>query len=71
MDAKKLYYKEISLKYFMAEFLDKITLGLIGYDVDHYYPLQGRAVSGLHVPSNLSVMRASDNRSKSNSHPEV
>ncbi|MBU3668329.1 MAG: hypothetical protein FGM53_07350 [Rhodocyclaceae bacterium] len=36
------------------------------YEVDHYYPLQGKEVSGLHVPTNLRVIREFDNRSKAN-----
>jgi hypothetical protein len=36
------------------------------WEVDHKIPLQGKLVSGLHVPSNLQLMRSSDNRSKSN-----
>lgn len=39
-----------------------------GYDwhVDHIIPLQGEFVSGLHVPSNLRVIPAVDNRRKNN-----
>jgi hypothetical protein len=36
------------------------------WEVDHKIPLQGKLVSGLHVPSNLQLMRSFDNRSKAN-----
>jgi hypothetical protein len=38
------------------------------WHVDHVIPLQGRKVSGLHVPKNLQVIPGSDNVKKHNSY---
>lgn len=38
----------------------------VEFHVDHIIPLRGRAVSGLHVPSNLRVIPKSVNQRKSN-----
>lgn len=37
------------------------------WNVDHIIPLQGKLVSGLHVPTNLQVITSTENRRKSNS----
>ena len=36
------------------------------WHIDHIIPLQGKMVSGLHVPSNLQVMLGSENIGKKN-----
>ena len=55
--------------YVFRDFIDYLTFGLIGYDVDHIIPLNGKTVCGLHVGNNLTVARSSYNRKKGNKFP--
>lgn len=60
--------KEIEVFYQEAKRLFKETG--IPHHVDHIVPLQGKLVSGLHVPWNLQVLTASANSRKNNSYED-
>ena len=59
-------FERIENEYKLAALLTKITNQR--WEVDHIIPLQGKYVSGLHVPSNLRAIPAFDNRSKHNTY---
>ena len=41
----------------------------VPHEVDHYYPLRSKVMCGLHVETNLQILKAEKNRKKSNSIP--
>lgn len=50
--------------------VDETIASNVLHEVDHYYSINGRTVCGLHVPSNLRIIPATENRKKGNKHPD-
>lgn len=43
----------------------------VPHEVDHFYPIQGKTVCGLHCEANLQILTMVENRSKANRHPDI
>ncbi len=63
----KGHWFEIGCVYMYRDALKRVGLN---YHVDHVVPLRGKNVSGLHVPENLQVIPAVQNRLKNNHYGE-
>ncbi len=63
--------EEEMLRFYTEAHLKKVETGE-DHDVDHIWPLKSRKIEacGLHVPWNLQVLLAGDNRKKSDSIPD-
>ena len=59
-----IHKERMETQYRLASLLSKITRS--PWEVDHIIPLQGKFVSGLHVPTNLQVIPRAENRAKHN-----
>lgn len=42
----------------------------VQHEVDHYYPLRGETVCGLHVVENLRILTVTEHKPKRNKHPQ-
>lgn len=62
----KRQWKEIDMFYIKAT--EMTTTYKVEYEVDHIIPIQGKNVSGLHVPWNLQILTREQNRDKTNKH---
>ena len=64
--ATPIWADKDAIKQFYIEAQRLTTETGIKHEVDHIIPIQGKLVSGLHVPANLQILTEFENISKSN-----
>lgn len=62
-------YKTIASIYEHSQELSRVTG--IPHQVDHYYPIHGNTVCGLHVAENLQIITKQENLDKGKTHPDI